>query len=463
LSSQLTLGTRSPRRPSTAGRKPAATRRRPIVQGPSDLVTDPFVRILLALLVLRPTLDAFRDVTVGPFSVTDLVGVTIIITAIPPLVGSATHMPTARPFRMFMAYAAIGSVYGLLMAGSHSASAYFTGVVRLLTVLLTATVLYNIGRTRPLLVAKLIIVSAIVPCGYALVQTASGKGLSKASYGPAEDAVVRGSGTFDHPNALATFAAFALVAALAMIIDRRNTQAVRIGCLVLTVLFTATIVETFTRSVWVATPVAILLMTAASRRLFAAICGLTVAISGALYLGAQSIAIRLSGTSSLAYRQRLWAGLLHHMPLTAIPFGIGLGQVNALVSAVSVQQGLLQVEQVHNDYLRVFIETGIVGAALYYGAIALTLKYCWSTARAAGQDSDARSAARIALGACIVVGVVSVSDNIIQEVVLQLPFWGLISVALSAIESSREKAQATASAPAKRIPRSPARRPTRVR
>jgi O-antigen ligase len=88
--------------------------------------------------------------------------------------------------------------------------------------------------------------------------------------------------------------------------------------------------------------------------------------------------------------------------------GVGLGAFGVVYTGYDSRNGLLRLEQVHNDYLQVLSDGGIIGAAL--GLLFLVSLFRQGFARRESKDVFRRGVATGALAGCFAVLVHSFFD-----------------------------------------------------
>jgi O-antigen ligase len=251
-------------------------------------------------------------------------------------------------------------------------------------------------------------------------------------------------GSFVHPSELGKFTALVFVFAFCCFLIGPRGRA-KAGWGAYAALTGLIMLLTYTRVVWVAAPFAILIVAVICKR---------PAIPIILFGGAAAVAARvgdvqkrLSGFSSLDVRQRLWSELVPRVNLGDVPFGFGFGRVQAMVQLATVQAGIPFLNQVHNDYLRVFLETGVVGLVLYVatllGILAISAHALWWL----DMTVLGRRLAASLFGCTIVVLITSVTDNLFQRPAIIWTYWALAGAAMQQIYLAR-KAKAKAKAPA---------------
>jgi O-antigen ligase len=123
--------------------------------------------------------------------------------------------------------------------------------------------------------------------------------------------------------------------------------------------------------------------------------------------------------NSLAWRIEYWAQIVHLAdgnPAT----GIGYGMTGYLA-----QEG----KSPHNDYLRAYVETGLIGLAVYLVVIVLLIRLGLRAVRAAPPGTLDRGVAVGYLGCAVALALTSVASNEIVSVVILWYFVALAAMA----------------------------------
>lgn len=161
--------------------------------------------------------------------------------------------------------------------------------------------------------------------------------------------------------------------------------------------------------------------------------------AGVLLLGGEPVFNRLMGTVSSADpttgRTQFWRvtlDIIRDNPL----LGTGLGSFGIAYTQYNTRGGSLRVEQVHNDYLQILSDAGIVGALLGLFFIVTLIRL--GLRRAASQDMFRRGIAVGALAGCFAVLVHSFFDFTLHTTSNALLF--LTLAALATINGRVERA-----------------------
>jgi hypothetical protein len=278
-----------------------------------------------------------------------------------------------------------------------------------------------------------IYLSAVVPVGYTLILIVTHH--SQFTSG----GFARFEGTFAQPNPFAIYLTMLIVMGVAIFphLRRRNKilmTALLLGCLI-------ALYSTFTRSAWLACIVAVVVVACLGRRrllLGGLVVGAVVSLVAVPTIAqrfadlGQSSSPNGYATNSLIWRFNYWDEVL---PLAAKDpiTGIGLG-----MSSFET----VQAKEPHNDPLRAYVETGLVGLLAYF----LLLISMGVVARQAMRYTRRRPLSferAIAIGfACSAMAfvVLSLVSNVITQVVV-LWYYVAFAAAAYAVTRYRENAR----------------------
>jgi O-antigen ligase len=281
------------------------------------------------------------------------------------------------------------------------------------------------GDVRPVLAACF--ASAVIPLAFAAYQVASG--------GIAAIEGERVHATFAHANAFG----FYLVLLLTMGVALLSHVRLRARSLLLILLWfsAAALLVTYSRGSWVALVVGLVVVAfLQDPRLIL----LVVGVGAAAVLSLSPVAERLTDLgsepqvagiegNSLAWRLEYWgtvAGLADESPI----IGIGPKMTQYVTDAAKVP---------HNDYLRAYVEMGILGVSAYAAVVAALIH----TARHALSWAPHGLGQGVAVGfaGCVAAFIVfSVAENVMSQVVV---LWYFVAFAAAAVTVSRQRVDPT--------------------
>lgn len=173
-----------------------------------------------------------------------------------------------------------------------------------------------------------------------------------------------------------------------------------------------------------------------------------VALAGALIFGLFMGVILLGGEFSLnrfidsvntddptTGRAHFWSVTIDMIKANPV-LGTGLGAYGVIYTRYDTRNGLYRLEQAHNDYLQVFSDAGVVGAALALAFVVIL--FYRGFGRAKSRDDFRRGVALAALGGCFAVLVHSFFDFTLHTTSNALLF--LVLAALATLNGRVEDA-----------------------
>ena len=251
----------------------------------------------------------------------------------------------------------------------------------------------------------------------------------------------RFQGTFSQPNPFAIYLTILIVMGTALLPHWKfRTQLLMLGYLAAA---TLCLYETYTRSAWVAAVIGVAAVAVIGRRKWLGItlvALLAVALLalpsisarfvdlGASFGGAATVNAAGNTSNSLAWRFGYWTQVLplaNSNPVT----GIGLKMSSYLTD---------QAKEPHNDFLRAYVETGVVGLAAYLALLLSMVLVARQGLRDSGPGFD-RSICVGFAGCVIAFVLISVVSNVITEVIV---LWYYVAFAAAAYAVTKFPASA---------------------
>jgi putative inorganic carbon (HCO3(-)) transporter len=327
----------------------------------------------------------------------------------------------ASPLRLALsAFAAAGL---LSIVGTSHLGATSIELLRILAAVMMFAVLEQMMldpvRTRTML--RAVFLSALFPLGFTLVDVLSGSPRSET-----KGEFVRLLGPFNQSNTFGRYLMLLIIfgAAIYPRLDRSNR---RIMALLLGV-SSIFLVLTYTRSALIGTVLGLIVigLLQNKRLLVGLLVGVTlfVVVDPTLAarfseLGGDDPVKAVDSRNSLEWRFQQWAGVLklsRSNPIT----GIGL----ATTQRVTDEQ-----KQPHNDFVRTYVETGIIGFLAYLAVLAALIRVGWAAAKRAPAGSLDASIGIGFLGCVVAFVAVSFVANVISNVVT---LWYFLAFAAAA-------------------------------
>ncbi len=378
-----------------------------------------FEMFVAAIIVLRASLDAAKlSGGGGARSALDpasLLGLLFLFAAGVWLGAQIwSRRPLHAPARFLMALLALTAAGAFSAVTSRNVTGTLVDVVRLATVVALVLVLAQmVTDDRGIrFVLSAVYLSAVIPILYGIWQHHRGAGFYIGGF-------VRTFSTFQHPNPFAIYLSMLIIMGVA--IWGRVRGWYRFGLSLILLGCGLNLFYTYTRSAWIAALLGVLVVgIIQSKRMIALmwigviVIALAVPSASARFqdLGTET---RASGTAgnSLIWRVEYWrqALALGGDPVT----GIGLGAVSTLTN---------QGKEPHNDFIRAFVETGVVGLAAYLWLLFEMVVLARRSVRRAAPGFPRAVAAGFAgsLAAFILLSMVS---NVITQLVILLYFASL--------------------------------------
>ncbi|MGZ8570852.1 MAG: O-antigen ligase family protein [Actinomycetota bacterium] len=382
-----------------------------------------FTLFVAVILVLRSSLDAlsFSSSGVDAFDPAALVSVGFLLAgsmwyAVQP---RETRVPVSPMVAPMILLTVVGAVSTLLAPG---AGAGLVDVIKLATVAMILLVMNQLLQDfrDARLITIAVFVSAVIPLGVAALQFLTDAGLHySGTFG-------RVKATFEHPNPLAIYLTFVILMGVAMLpyVHRR----LRPWLLGIVAASGVVLLLTYTRSAWIATFAGLLVIGYFYGKRVVGVVGLAAV---AIMLTVPSVATRFADLdttttatgeagNSLVWRFEYWNEALQ---LSDSPF-LGEG-----LSAVRLEAA--EAKAPHNDFIRVYVETGIAGLVAY-------LWFLVSAIRVAGvgllevHDSPYRGLVVGFAGVLAAFLILSLVSNVITQLVLLWYFATLASLATAA-------------------------------
>jgi O-antigen ligase len=427
----------------------------------SALATRPAV-LLLAVLLLRPSLDTSGSLlTVADTNAAGLLGALVAASGGLVLLLKGPRLP-ARIFTVpllgFLALALASVSYSL---NPSQGIREWVGLVALLVVFCLAAWVVKDARGVKR-VATVLLAASVVPIAVGLVQIATGDTVAKAGYAAI-------SGTFVNPNAFAIYLVVVLTVALISFFEARTLLGRTCVALVLGGAGVC-LVLTYTRVAWLTFALIVLVLAVMHyRRLVLGV--VVVLLVGAVVVpqATSSLTSRFSDLSSTSasysdnswqWRTENWSrmmpyafsrpvaghGLASYPGLSLQVFGrfdynfVGFYYYSQLRGGKSIgaDTGIVA----HNDFVKLAVETGFLGAGLWLAALIGLIATTYRARRAPGLGPWGTGGFALAL----MVLAVSASDDMQGNGPALIAVLALAGALVGASRAARDRAPATAAA-----------------
>lgn len=402
------------------------------------LVTILFISPLLflsLLIIIRASIDALSETIFFPISdeisitASQAFGIFTVLLAIPFLISSARSPrkpPLFYPFLLLIGWGALTASYSV-DASITSGTGY--EVTRLLTIFFIFTLAYTSVQTKRhwKFLLNALLVSAILPFLIAVYQLISGIGYHDEAFG-----LARIYGTFAHPNVFATF--FVAVAAVTFItFESSKASAGRLASIFSGALACLAVLFSYTRIAWLALSIFIFtILTKKSAKWIPALLlgGLSLYVFSDSIRDRVNEAFSFSSTSSILWRFTTWNdAITYTLQSGRIWFGSGLNTFSSVLESI---RGIrFTVNDPHSEFIRAFVEGGIIGLAVtlfFYGSILLTLFLSWQRRNL---STEGKNTFFILFSLWIALTLASFTDHILRSTPLQWVVWSLMGGAFA--------------------------------
>ena len=382
---------------------------------------------LLGLVLLRPSLNIIghQEIQIHSslpsFNINAMIGGLVFFIGLFVFVRSIRiikSIPLFWPIFFFIGFSFISIFYSINSPES------IREFIRIATIFLLYFLAYKLIQEEKdwNLLLKFILISYIFPGIIAFGQFVFGMGLPDEFGG-----FNRVYGTFNHPNPFAFYTFFILGIAIALILSQKKEIITKLD----------------KRWLWIlASPLVFLLFATYTRSalacliIFVFILGILkyrkILLGGILlFLVAYFLSdvfqqrlwelFTLDPYGSIVWRLRLWQQMIP-ISLWQPWFGYGIGTFDSLVEYYrGFQWGSLEA---HNDYLKIFVENGIVGLLSYLSIIAGLMFYLFRIFRRSIEQEKTLALSILIIS--ISLFIISFFDNILRTTALQWNFWILL-------------------------------------
>ena len=382
---------------------------------------------LLALVLLRPSLNIIGHQEITIHSSLPSFNINAIIGGLTFLVVLTFFFLNIREIKLTPLFGLILVFIGLSVLSvfySINSSESIREAVRIITIFLLYFLAYNLIQDEKdwNLLLKFILISYIFPGLVAFGQFALGMGLPDEFGG-----FNRVYGTFDHPNPFAFYTFFILGIIIALILSQKKEVAFKLNKRKLWILASPLIFllfATYTRSALACLIIFVLVLGLLKYRrilLGGLVLFLITYFLSSVFQERLWELFTLDPYGSIVWRLRLWEQM---MPISLWQpwFGYGAGTFNSLVEYYrGFQWGSLEA---HNDYLKIFVENGIIGLLSYISIILGLLFYLFRIIKKSIEDNKTLALSILIIS--ISLFIISFFDNILRTTALQWNFWILL-------------------------------------
>lgn len=390
----------------------------------------------VALMVLRTATDFLTDQTIfeinsQAINFTSLTGISVLIFALSIFIHQKAwtkNIPLVWPWLVFLALAffqmffsiAPGSSLVELLRWSSFGALFFLGYA-----------LFPSGEKTTLLI-KTLVASALIPTAVAIIQAFSGLEFFDGERW-------RVNGTFVHPNMLAFFLLLAITLTLFLFLSLPKKSLEKYLYLFLSLPFITALILTYTRGAWLAFFLIIFLVGLLKFRLFLA-SGLAIILCAYVFVTPFQARLNSLATFSVAdstvWRLELWKDAWDYSQNNLL-FGTGPGTATTVIG--QHRAPVLGSTEPHNDYIKLILETGLLGLGAYLALLFSLFYRLWT-----GYQREKWPRRKLLFFFMFVFSIAlylsSAGDNILKDSSLQWSFWALVGALMYSYNlSPREK------------------------
>ena len=383
---------------------------------------------IFLILFIRPAIDKFsdtftisiRDMDINSSAIFGSLVVFLLLLFIIKNRSEIKNVPLKKYWAIFFALI----IFSLIFSIDIPASLY--EIIRIISIFLVFISVFILARKEQNYhqIAYALIYSAIIPFLFATYQLVTGTGL-----GGTGGVDSRLFGTFSHPNPFASFVFIVLVVSIFFFIKEKiPRQKWFLGAMIIWGIFL--LIQTYSRGAWLAFILFLLILT--TIRYPKALFGIILTILF-LFFASEMIRDRVEdiynppADSSVRWRFAQWErmyGLFLKKPLT----GYGIGTETIIHEReFGFNAGN---PYTHNDFLRVALETGIIGALSYFILLLATFFKLVLNYRQEKNPWN-KDFELFVLALFIAILSFSLTNNTLRETVTQWTTWSLVAIALA--------------------------------
>lgn len=388
------------------------------------------------LLTFRTAFDyAGSDITLFsifsiPVSFTFLMGVILIALAAIQLIKRKFNFFQEKTFWPWLLFLLITALLSLFSFDKSSSLVNFFRLLSFFSAFVFGFLIFNSTKKITNL-ARVIIFSALIPALAAWIQLINRGGFYDGERW-------RLLGTFTHPNMLAIYLVLVICLTIFVALNLRKKAIERIPYALLVIFFIVPLLFTYTRIAWLS--LAFILFFVGVYR-FRKLLLISVIAFFLLYLFAPFFQDRIStlagitASDSSSWRINLWKDIVGYIKDNPW-FGYGPGTASVFLKK-NVPRLLVETEP-HNDYLKIWLESGIFALLSYFWIFIDYLKRMYQ-----GFKTEKRPRLKILFFFLILftisMGGASLTDNVLKDAVMQWGFWVLSGGLLAIIKLGNKK------------------------
>jgi len=383
-----------------------------------------FFYFLLGLALIRPSLDILSQIEFQIYSNLPTINLNVIIGGLVFLILIFFFFINVKKIYSTPLFYPIFIFIGLCFLSIFYSIDTFTSIrefIRIATIFLLYFLAYKLIEDKKdfYLLLKIILISYIIPAIVGLIQFFNNSGMTDDFGG-----FQRIYGTFAHPNLFAFYTFFILGLLISLLLTSQKTSSLIFNKKIIIIaigLSVFLLFATYTRSALACLSFFVLIFGILKYRRM-------LLVGALLFLAAYFLSdvfrerlwelISLDPYGSIVWRFKLWKDILP-LSLWQPWFGYGLGTFEKLTEFYrGFKLGSLNA---HNDYLKIFVENGIIGLISYFWIIIGLLLYLLKIFK-----KTIKKEKIIGLGLLVITISLIVAasfDNILRTTALQWNLW----------------------------------------
>lgn len=334
---------------------------------------------LLGLIMIRPSLDILGDYSLGIINLAGLMAIFSIGISIIIIYKNKKHLlniPLTLPILIFIV------INFLFIFNNEILLIGFTEFVRVISFLLMYFAVYLIIKSNADIkhIISTVIFSSVIPMIYAVFEWGFGLGIYT---NPGFDNRI--AGTFGHPNVFGYFLLIIISLIMYILLEYKLNKTDQYLIISYNVILSVLLILTYTRGAWIGLFILLLGIGFVKMPKMSTFLGIILVpvISLILFIydwlqkniligypAIKKIPIinRITGlfdgdpSDSILWRRQMWDDMINK-GLESPIIGYGTGSVTTITEQVrGLKLGALEV---HNDYIKVFVESGLIGLVIY--------------------------------------------------------------------------------------------------
>jgi len=402
---------------------------------------------LLALILIRPSLDILGDYG---FGIVNLAGILALLSILISLIviyrnkKDIKHIPLTIPILTFIL------INFVLVFNNFNLIAGITEFIRILSFFLMYFSVFLIIKSKQDIqsIIRTIIFSSIIPSFYAVFEWGFGLGIYT---NPGFDNRI--AGTFGHPNVFGYFLLIVIALIMYVLLEYKLNKYDRFVIIFYNIMLSILLILTYTRGAWIGLFILLLGIGFVKMPKMSTLLGLILVPLGSLFLFIydwlqKSILVgypainkipivnRITGlfdgdpSDSILWRRQMWDDMISKGMDSPI-IGYGTGSVTLITEQVrGLKLGALEI---HNDYIKVFVESGFVGLIFYILMIVSIISFLIYNFR-----KTKNNYILITLFISLSIYISSVWDNLLRQTAVMWIYFVILAVSFKVFELNKK-------------------------